>query len=277
MERISVTKNTGEKVLFDPKKLEGSLIRSGASESDAHNVTAIVCGNIVEGMSTHKIYRMAYDILKKRSGKVAGRYKLKKAIFEMGPTGYPFERLVSELIKLQGYETKSGIVINGSCIPHEVDVYARNENKSIFVECKFHNDGHKKSDVKVSLYVKSRFEDLRSKFALDESDNHVFEGWVVTNTRFTSDATQYGKCSGLKLISWDYPQTGNLRQLIDESGFHPITTMRTITKKEKEALLEKEIILCRQVVIKTEILRDFGISERRIKKIIQEAKDIIES
>lgn len=277
MEKINVTKKTGEKVWFDPMKLKRSLLRSGANESDSEYVTSVVCKSIVEGMSTHKIYKLAYDLLRKTSGKVAGRYKLKKAIFEMGPTGYPFERLVSELIKLQGFETESGIIIDGSCVSHEVDVYAKSENKTIFVECKFHNDDHKKSDVKVSLYVKSRFEDLKSKFKNSATANHIFEGWLVTNTRFTADASQFGTCAGLKLISWDYPQTGNLRQLVDEAGFHPITTMYSITKKEKTTLLEKEIILCRQIKENESLLREMGITERRISKIISEAKEIVQS
>lgn len=277
MNNIKVTKNTGDRVYFDRSKLERSMIRSGASESDARRVASMVCENISEGMSTHKIYKMAYDLLKKTSKKVAGRYKLKKAIFEMGPTGYPFERLICELLKLQGFDAVSGVTLDGSCVTHEVDVYARNNNKSIFVECKFHNDAHKKSDVKVSLYVNSRFEDLKNKFSTDKSDQHIFEGWIVTNTRFTADATKYGKCSGLKLISWDYPQQGNLRQLIDEAGFHPITTMHTITKKEKESLLGNNIILCRQILDSKELLSKLGITERRIKKIQSEANQIINS
>lgn len=277
MNSINITKKTGERVIFNPNKLKQSLIRSGASNKDSEDISAIVCDKIVDGMSTHKIYRLAYELLRKRSGKVAGRYKLKKAIFEMGPTGYPFERLVSKLIASKGFKTESGVVLNGKCVQHEVDVYAKNNSKVIFTECKFHNDGHKKSDVKVSLYVKSRFEDLKSEHKNNASEIYDYEGWLVTNTRFTIDATKFGKCSGLKLISWDYPEKGNLRHMIDESGFHPITTMRSVTKKEKTILLDKEIILCRQMEENKDILRKIGISERRILKIINEANQIIAS
>ncbi len=277
MEKINVIKNTGEIVWFDPSKLKQSLIRSGASEIDADSVTATICNNITEGMTTHKIYRLAYDLLKKKSGKIAGRYKLKKAIFEMGPTGYPFERLVSELLRNKGFETKSGIIMDGLCIQHEVDVYAKNNNKVIFAECKFHNDQHKKSDVKVSLYVKSRFEDLKSQHIKSNSKVKNYEGWVVTNTRFTSDATKYGNCAGLKLVSWDYPKNGNLRQMIDASGFHPITTMQSLTKKEKGILLEKEVILCRQINDNIQLLDKMGLSTRRVSKVMDEAKQITES
>ena len=274
MANISITKKSGETVAFDAEKLKQSLIQSGASQNDTDYISKTISDNIVDGMSTRKIYKLAYQLLRKRSTKVAGKYRLKKAIFDMGPTGYPFEHLVGELIKLKGYATKTGQILNGKCVQHEVDVFAKKADKTIFVECKFHNDVRKKSDVKVSLYVSSRFNDLKKKFELNTDNLHKYEGWLITNTRFTKDAIEYGVCAGLTMISWDYPAHGNLRQLIDSSGFHPITTMQSITKKEKEFLMDNEIILCRQILSHEDILRKIGIKENRISKIISEANQI---
>lgn len=277
MDEIIIRKNNGEEVSFDIEKLKSSLIRSGATNEDTEFVAKQVVESLEYGMSTHNIYKLAYSLLRKKSNRVAGRYKLKKAIFELGPTGYPFERLVSELIRTKGYETQSGIILEGNCVNHEVDVYARNDRKSIFAECKFHNDNHRKTDLKVSMYVKSRFEDLQSRHSRNENSTHKFEGWLVTNTRFTADAIDFGNCGGLRLISWDYPVKGNLRQLIDQAGFHPITTMKTITNKEKQALLEKSIVLCRQLIANEELLKEMGVKERKINRIIKEAETIISS
>jgi len=274
MTDISITKKSGESVAFDTDKLKRSLIQSGASQNDADYISAMVCDNIVDGMSTRKIYKLAYQLLRKRSTKVAGKYRLKKAIFDMGPTGYPFEHLVSELIRLKGYTTETDQVLNGACVQHEVDVFAKKEDSTIFVECKFHNDVRKKSDVKVSLYVNSRFHDLKKKWVPETDDQHNFEGWIVTNTRFTKDAIEYGVCAGLKMISWDYPAHGNLRQLIDSSGFHPITTMQSITKKEKEFLMDNEVVLCRHLINHADLLRKVGIKENRISRIMSEANQI---
>ncbi len=274
MTNISITKKSGETVAFDIEKLKSSLIQSGASQNDADYISNIVSKNIIDGMSTRKIYKLAYQLLRKRSTKVAGKYRLKKAIFDMGPTGYPFEHLVSELIRLKGFTTETDQILTGECVQHEVDVLARKEDKTIFVECKFHNDVRKKSDVKVSLYVNSRFHDLKKKFDLDTDNQHKYEGWLVTNTRFTKDAIEYGVCAGLTMISWDYPAQGNLRQLIDSSGFHPITTMQSLTKKEKTYLLDNEIILCRQLINYENMLRKIGIKENRISKIMSEANQI---
>jgi len=274
MNSISIIKNSGESVEYNSEKLKKSLLQSGATQVDADFVTNYISNIIVNGMSTRKVYKLAYKLLKKQSVKVAGKYRLKKAIFGMGPTGYPFEHLVSELIKLKGFTTETGVTLYGKCVSHEVDVFAKKQGTTVFVECKFHNDVRRKSDVKVSLYVNSRFHDLKNKYMLNTDNQHVFEGWLVTNTRFTTDATEYGECAGLKLISWDYPAQGSLRQLIDSSGFHPITTMQSITKKEKSFLLDNKVILCRHMNNQTALLRKMGISDKRITKIISEANQI---
>ncbi len=81
MTNISITKKSGETVDFDAEKLKQSLLRSGASQSDADYVTNIISKKIVDGMSTHKVYKLAYSLLRKQSHKVAGRYRLKKSNF----------------------------------------------------------------------------------------------------------------------------------------------------------------------------------------------------
>lgn len=269
-----ITKRTGEKVPFDQQKLKRSLERSGASEEDIATIINQVNSRLVDGMSTHKVYQMAYAILRKKSNKVAGKYRLKKAIFELGPTGYPFERFIGELLKYQGYHVQVGQTIQGHCVNHEVDVIAEKANKKFMIECKFHQGNSKKSDVKVSLYIQSRFMDIERQWNKQPNENIRFhQGWIVTNTRFTDDAIRYGKCAGLKLISWDYPEQGSLKQRIDIAGLHPITALYSITKKEKQEILGQNIVLCRN--LKPEHLIHIGINERRIKKILNEALELI--
>ncbi len=96
------------------------------------------------------------------------------------------------------------------------------------------------------------------------------QGWVITNTRFTSDAIQYGNCIGLKLIGWDYPDNGSLRNQIDSLGLYPITCLTKLTKYEKQMLLDNKILLCREICRNDEILLQVGIKPSRIKAVQQE-------
>ena len=118
--QIFVIKSDGKKVAYDSEKLKSALLRAGASEEDCFKVLRAVEANLHNGMSTRKIYSFAYSQLKKqKSHKVAGRYRLKNAIVELGPSGYPFENLIGKLFESMGYQSKVGVLVQGKCIQHE--------------------------------------------------------------------------------------------------------------------------------------------------------------
>ncbi|MCB2220974.1 MAG: restriction endonuclease [Bacteroidetes bacterium] len=270
----NITKRSGDVVPFDVNKLIRSLERSGAGEQDIQRVVEEVQRSLVDGMSTHKVYQLAYSILRKKSNRIAGKYRLKKAIFDLGPTGYPFERFVGALLEHQGYRVEVGKIVQGRCVQHEVDVIAEKDDRKFMIECKFHSDPGRKSDVKVSLYIHSRFLDIEEQWKKQPSGNAGFhQGWIVTNTRFTDDALQYGKCAGLNMISWDYPSAGSLKQRIDQSGLHPITALQSLTKREKQDFLEKDLVLCRN--LNKQALESIGIKLNRMPQILREISELI--
>jgi hypothetical protein len=270
-----VTKGNGEKVLFDPEKLKQALAFSGAEKSEQENIARQVASKLYDGISTRKIYQLAFDLLKRESHKTAGRYRLKNAIMEMGPTGFPFEVFVGKIFETMGYEVETGVIVQGKCIRHEVYVVARKPGEMIMVECKFHSDNLAKSGVQVPLYVQSRYMDVKSAWEDQYGKNIRYRGGVVTNTRFSDDAMNYGKCAGLVLISWDYPADTGLKYWIDKTGLHPVTSLISLTKKEKQVLLEKGIVLCNQLIENPNVLQEMELAENQIKKIIREAENLI--
>ncbi len=273
---IQITKASGEEVPFSEKKLRASLERSGATESQIESVVDDVYNQLYEGIETGKIYRKAYQLLRKKSRSKAARYKLKKAIMELGPSGYPFEQFVAAILQQQGFRTEVGVVVPGRCVQHEVDVMADKNGKLIMVECKFHNRPGVKCDVKVPLYIHSRFRDV-AMGQNDKKDNRFrdYDGWIVTNTRFTDDAVSYGTCSGLTLLGWDYPAKSSLRHRIGLAGLHPVTCLSTLNRKEKEYLLGHGVVLCRKVPEKEDLLHALGLSEHRVAKVIMECEELV--
>ena len=141
------------------------------------------------------------------------------------------------------------------------------------MNAKYHSSGTRKSDVKTALYFHSRFNDLRDRMQ-SKHKGKEFTGILATNTRFTSDASDYGNCSGLKLISWDRPHGESLKDRVSRSGLHPITCMTTITKKEKQKLIDENIVLSRDLSDNLQILEKWGISESRRQKIADEAREL---
>lgn len=273
MEKIIVTKASGEQAPFVVSKLKSSLKRSGASNKDISEIIEQVKGKLYMGISTKIVYKKAFDLLKEKSPTFAARYKLKTAILELGPTGYPFEKYFAEILKSDGYKVKIQQQMKGNCIDHEVDIVAEKDKKTIVVECKFHGERGNKSDVKIPLYVQARFEDIKKKWK-SKNNSKDFQGWLVTNTRFTSEAVKYGTCAGLKLVAWDSPEKGNLKEMIDKSGLHPITSLSTITNYEKQGLIDRDIVLCRQLGEHPEVLSELAIPNVRAKRVLHELKGL---
>tara|TARA_R110002072_G_scaffold293232_1_gene462417 strand:- start:4562 stop:5404 length:843 start_codon:yes stop_codon:yes gene_type:complete len=263
---FSVIKKSGESVLFSSEKVKESLKRAGADQTTIQEIVKTLKREMYEGISTKEIYNRAFQLLKKKNSYQASRYKLKKAIYELGPTGFPFERFISAIFKHSGFKTEVSKIIPGKCVTHEVDVVAVKNEKTLIMECKFHSSEGKKTDVKVPLYIDSRFRDIKNLNATFKFD----EGWVVTNTVFTEDAVVYAKCTGLHLLSWNLPKQNALRDRIDHTGLYPITVSTLLSSREKQFLLSRDIVLCKELINDKFYLDHLGISENRQKRILKE-------
>lgn len=275
---IDIIKSSGEKVKFSLEKLRTSLTRSGADEHVVNQILDKVRDELYQGISTNEIYNRAFALLKKNKSHFASKYKLKKAIYELGPTGFPFERFVSAILNYSGYNTEVGIILQGKCVTHEIDVIARKNSEATIVECKFHSDQGLNCNVKIPLYINSRYQDVKAHWTnISNANASLTEGWVVTNTRFTQDALQYGKCCGLYLLSWDYPKHNGLKDRIDRLGLYPITVSTLLTKREKQFLLSRSVVLCRELINDKFYLDHLGVSNTRKHKIINEISQLCSS
>ena len=269
---FDIIKSSGEKVRFSLDKLRASLGKSGADKETINQIIDRVRDELYNGISTKEIYNRAFALLKKKGSYLASKYKLKRAIYELGPTGYPFERFISAILKYSGYKTLVGEILQGQCVTHEIDVVATKNGTTTVIECKFHSEEGRNCNVKVPLYIASRYKDVKAHWDARNHDTTLNEGWVVTNTRFTEDALQYGKCIGLYLLSWDYPKNDGLRDRIDRLGLYPITVSTLLSAREKQFLLSRDVVLCRDLIGDAFFLDHLGISEVRKAKIINEIK-----
>ena len=275
MKSIQIIKASGESTHFQTEKLIASLRKAGASENLIADIAKEIEGAVFEGMTTNEIYKKAFAKLKKHSRPVAARYKLKKAIMELGETGYPFEKFVAALLASEGFEVEVGVILQGHCVKHEVDVIAQKDTHHYMCECKFHNRQGRSCSVKTPLYIQSRFKDLERVWQKKPAHSNKFhQGWIFTNTRFTTDAMQYGKCIGLQLISWDYPENGSIKDRVDRSGIHPITCLTTLTAKEKKTLIKLNKILCMDLRDAPELLHKIHVNKPRHRRILEEVASL---
>ena len=270
---IEIIKSSGEKAKFSLNKLKTSLKRIGADQQTINQIIDKVRDELYQGISTKEIYNRAFALLKKKKSYLASKYKLKKAIYELGPTGFPFERFISAILKYSGYKTEVGKVLQGKCVTHEIDVIAYKNTETTVIECKFHNEEGLNCNVKIPLYINSRYNDIKTHWNVNSINTSTLaNGWVVTNTRFTEDALQYGKCVNLYLLSWDHPKNDGLKDRIDRLGLYPITVSTLLTNREKQFLLSRDVVLCRALIGDAFYLDHLGISDTRKIKILNEIK-----
>lgn len=272
---IHIIKSSGKNTNFSFDKLRRSLKRTGAKHDLVEQILAIVKDELYEGISTKEIYNRAYALLEKNHSYLASRYKLKKAIYELGPTGFPFERFIAAILKYSGYSVQVGKMVQGTCVWHEIDVVAKKNGETTLVECKFHSDEGQNCNVKIPLYIQARYQDLKSNWdAIAKDASTLKPAWVVTNTRFTKDAITYGNCIGLYLLSWDYPSKNGLKDRIDRLGLYPITVSTLLTDREKQFLLNRDVVLCRDLLDDDFYLDHLGVSNTRKQKILDDIKQL---
>ena len=272
-EPIYVIKADGNREVFDSTKLEHSLKHAGASSKTVESIIDNIKDSLIQDTRTHDIYKKAFEILHSEEKPTALRYSLKRAIMELGPSGFPFEDFIAEVFRQKGFEAITGQIVRGHCVEHEVDVVAWNDSKLIMVEAKFHNELGVKSDLKIALYVKARFEDLATvTFNYGGKERKLDEGWLVTNTKFTSTAIQYGACQKLTMVGWNYPNHGNLHDMILESKLHPLTCLQSLNGREKKVLLDQGIVLCKSLSENPDLIMGVGLSEDEKNKVLEEIK-----
>ena len=273
--KLHVTKASGKQMIFLPGKLKHSLKRSGADEATCKQILNEILAHAYDGISTQEIYKKAFQLLRHQSRQQAARYKLKHAIMELGPSGYPFEIFIGKVFEQQGYRVKTAKFVTGECVNHEVDVIAEKDNRLLFGECKFHNRPGLKCDVKIPLYVHSRFRDIENGYSKrPETNGKIHEGWVITNTHFSSDAIQYGNCAGLNLLGWDYPAGMGLKDIVDKLGLHPLTCLTSLRKTEKQILLDNKIVLSNQLLQQPDLLKPTGMDAKRKEQLIKEIESL---
>lgn len=265
---VNVIKATGEKEPFSEEKINLSIKRAGVPDSLHGQVLAHVKSKLYEDIPTSEIYNHILEFLGKSEHPFSkSLYSLKKAIMDLGPTGYPFEDFVSEILETKGYKTEVRQILQGKCVTHEIDVVMEKDGVKSMVEAKFHNGSGIKSDVQVTLYTKARFDDIKEK-------NNLSYAFVVTNTKVTTEALTYALCVEMKVISWNYPEGESLRDLIEKSRLLPITVLNSLSSSQKQQLLNEDTVLCKNICQNPRLLDTLNLPQDKKEKVLSEVNFI---
>jgi Holliday junction resolvase-like predicted endonuclease len=239
-----VTKVDGTTEPYNEEKIRDSASRVGVPEGLQEDMLESIRDRLYDGIKTNEIFLMIKDFLKSsESPYLAMKYNLKDALSQLGPSGYPFEKYVSLLLTEVGYVTKINQTLSGGCVTHEVDVVAEKDHITYFIEAKFHKNHSQRTDVRVTLYIKARYDDLKSAWLGGKT-----RPWIFTNTRFSTDAIKYAMCQNIRLTSWGYPKGEGIMDLIEHTGLHPITIIDGLSGNDKLRLLNAGVVSCKQLL-----------------------------
>jgi hypothetical protein len=262
-----VIKSNGQKEAYQKEKVIRSLRRLNLNQEKIEEVLLEICRKLPSVVSTKKLSDFIFSYLKEKKPTFSYKYNLKQAIFKLGPAGYPFEKFIAHLLKLYDYQTKHNLFLKGKCLTYEIDLLAEKDNITYIGECKFHQHAWKVNDVKVVQYSYARFLDL-------QKENEY--PWVITNTRFTSEAYKFAECYSVKLLSWNFPEE-NLPYLIDNKKAYPLTIFDFLPLKALQNFFNYDIVLIQDFINKDKsyLKKISGLDEMTIQKIFDIINNIL--
>ncbi len=272
-----VKKNSGELIPYDPKALKRSLTKSGAKKEEVEEVFELVSKDLYDGISTRDLYKKAFQYLKNYRSSYAARYSLKRALRDLGPEGYYFEKWIGKLMQSAGYESLHSEVVQGNAVTHEIDVVASKGDQLLFCECKFRNDEDAKISVTTPMYFLSRMKEVQDHtYHFFGRDMKPTKGFLVTNAYLTTDSIDFANYYGIGLISWDYPEDLSIKHLVDSAALYPITCLTTLTDEQEKVLLSKECILVKDLKDNPKVLDSLNLAQDQLKEVLEEANELLE-
>ncbi len=273
---IYVINAQGERELFSRTKLYNSARRVGASHTAAKRVVEIIGKEVYPGIETREIFERIKSLLSHEAPKSAIRFSLKKAMMELGPSGFPFEKYIGEIFSRWRFKVMLNQHLAGHCLNYEIDFLAKSRDSFYVGECKYRNLPEGLVSPAIVLANYARFLDLkRGKFfARPEFKKIKLKNILVTNTKFSKNAIKFAKCVGIDLLGWRYPKTGGLEYFIESQNLYPITILSSLTRDLAGIFVARRIMLVEDI-LKLDIekfAKKIKISPNRLRPLIEEAK-----
>ena len=140
MASLYVINSQKEKEPFSSQKVYNSARRVGASKKLAQKIAKIIEKEVYPGIKTFEIFGRIKKLLHSEIPKAALKFNLKKGMRKLGPTGFPFEKYIGEILRESGLKVKINQYLPGFCLrSYEIDFVAE-KNKLVYVgECKYRN------------------------------------------------------------------------------------------------------------------------------------------
>jgi len=271
---VYVTKADGSRQLFDGGKIVKTCLRMGANREIADNISRKIESEIYDGVSTEEILDRIFRLLQEHRPVIKHLLDLRKGLSLMSSKP-EFELFVRTLLSENGYEVAPNRILRGKCVEHEVDGIARKDGVTYFVEAKHHSNYHTPTGLDESRIARAVLEDVLEGFEVGLNNSRIERAMIVTNTKFSEHARQYGKCRNILQIGWSSPPYHGLQDMIEEKRLYPVTCLKSLRKQTKERLASAGIVSLKQLIEREpeELANRTRISKRSLLRLLKEAEN----
>lgn len=244
---VLVTKADGSKQLFDEQKIMQTCMRMGANHEEAIKVARQIERRIYEGITTRKILQMIYSLMRKQKPAVKHLFDLKYGISLM-VSKPEFEAFVRILLVYSGFKVEPNTILRGLCGEHEADAIATKDGLTHFVEVKHHSNYHALTGLDESRIARAILEDVTEGYSQGLTRIKIDRAMIVTNTRYSEHAINYGRCRGILQVGWASPEVFGLREMVEKHRLYPLSCLRGINEKVRLRLVEAGIVVIKQLL-----------------------------
>jgi len=241
-----VTKADGSKQLYDKEKVVKTALRLGASLEVALELAEQVESKLYEGINTQRILQIIFALMGKRKPAVRHLFDLKRGLSLMAPKP-EFEVFVRVLLSQIGFEVKPNTILRGLCGEHEVDAVVSKDGLTYFVEAKHHANFHALTGLDESRIARAIMEDVAEGYAQGVTTLKIDRAMIITNTRYSEHAIQYGVCRNILQIGWVSPEGFGLRDIVEKCKLYPLSCLRGLSLDVRLRLVDVGIVLIKQL------------------------------
>jgi Holliday junction resolvase-like predicted endonuclease len=245
----------------------------GASVQAASMVAEKVEKRVYDGIPSRQILRLIFTFMRRHKPNIKHVLDLRTGLSLMNPKP-EFEMFVRKVLAESGFEVEPNRILRGKCGEHEVDAIAKKNGVTFFVEAKHHFSYHALTGLDESRIAQAVLEDVNDGFLLGTVNVKIDRAMIVTNTRYSEHAVEYGTCKNILQIGWSSPQAFGLKDVILKNKLYPISCLRGVPEETRMRLVNAGMVLVKQLlkVDATELARKTGLPKEAAWEIIGKAR-----
>jgi Restriction endonuclease/AF1548-like, C-terminal len=185
-----------------------------------------------------------------------------------------FEAFVRVLLAHNGFQVKPNKILKGLCGEHEVDALATKDGLTYFVEAKHHLSYHALTGLDESRIARAIIEDVTDGYASGVTKTKIDRAMIVTNTRYSEHAINYGRCRSISQVGWVSPEGFGLRDIVEKNKLYPLSCLRGVSTETRLRLVELGIVLIKQLLEQDcrYIERKIGLSHETVLSLMEKAR-----